>query len=229
MNVTDVSLNPTTLNFYAAEMTAQLTAVISPSNATNRKVTYASSDPSVATVSSNGLVTAKANGTAVITVRTDDGGKTATCLVTVSIPVTTEPTETTLPPEPTDSTVPPATTEPTEVTEPIESTEPAVPTETTVTVPDMPSDPTTVPMETIAPTTHPTEPEETIPAASSDHDPTQTGTSTAPDNRRETTSQKTATNPVPDDDKGSLTVMIAALVSGAGVVAISLILLRRFH
>lgn len=52
-------------------------------NATDRSVTWSSSDNAIATVDANGKVTAVAEGTATITVTTNDGGKTATCTVTV--------------------------------------------------------------------------------------------------------------------------------------------------
>ena len=64
--------------------TAQLTATVEPSDATNKKVTWSSSAPGVATVDARGNVTAVAEGTATITATTDDGGKTATCTVTVA-------------------------------------------------------------------------------------------------------------------------------------------------
>ena len=60
-----------------------LTATVSPSNATNKKVTWTSSNTKVATVTSAGVVKGVAKGTAVITVKTKDGSKTATCKVTV--------------------------------------------------------------------------------------------------------------------------------------------------
>ena len=59
-----------------------------PSNATNQNVTWSSDKPEVATVDANGKVTAKAAGTATITVTTEDGKKTATCTVTVEKPYT---------------------------------------------------------------------------------------------------------------------------------------------
>jgi len=64
--------------------TATLTAIINPSNATNPNVTWKSSNPNVATVSEMGVVTAIAPGTAIITVTTVDGNKTATCEVKVT-------------------------------------------------------------------------------------------------------------------------------------------------
>ena len=66
--------------------TQQLTATITPSVA-NPKITWVSSNPDVATVDENGLVTAKAIGTATITATTANGAE-ATCEVTVSTPVT---------------------------------------------------------------------------------------------------------------------------------------------
>ncbi len=63
--------------------TKKLTATVLPANATNKAVTWTSSDAKVATVS-NGTVTAVAPGEAVITVTTKDGEKTASCKVTVN-------------------------------------------------------------------------------------------------------------------------------------------------
>ncbi len=82
IDVTGVSLNETSTEI-ALESTITLTATIEPSNATNKKVTWSSSDDNIATVS-NGVVTAVALGTATITVTTADGGKTATCQVMVT-------------------------------------------------------------------------------------------------------------------------------------------------
>lgn len=62
---------------------SQLTAVISPTDATNQNVTWKSSDNTIATVSTSGLVAGVAAGTATITVTTEDGGLTDTCAVTV--------------------------------------------------------------------------------------------------------------------------------------------------
>ena len=83
--VTGVSLSPETLALDVGD-SATLTATVEPSNATNKNVTWASDNESVATVDVNGVVTAVGAGTATITVTTEDGGKTATCTVTVERP-----------------------------------------------------------------------------------------------------------------------------------------------
>ena len=73
--------------------TARLTATVLPENATNKNVTWSSRKPSIATVSSTGVVTAVAAGKADIVVTSADGGKTATCRVNVqeSTPPPAEP------------------------------------------------------------------------------------------------------------------------------------------
>ena len=81
--VTSVKLNATAKTLNVGK-TFQLAAWPQPSNATNKAVTWTSSNTTVATVSSTGLVTAKKKGTATITVKTADGGKTATCKITVN-------------------------------------------------------------------------------------------------------------------------------------------------
>lgn len=64
--------------------TLQLTAVITPEDATNKTVNWASSNPNVATVDENGLVTACSLGTTTITAVTTDGSNlSASCMVTV--------------------------------------------------------------------------------------------------------------------------------------------------
>ncbi|MBE6700396.1 MAG: CHAP domain-containing protein [Ruminococcaceae bacterium] len=84
-----ISVNSVTLNKNSVTLevgaTESLTATVKPSNATNKAVTWTSSNTSVASVS-NGVITAKAAGTATITVKTADGNKTATCTVTVKTP-----------------------------------------------------------------------------------------------------------------------------------------------
>ena len=80
--VTGVTVTPTAASLYVGDTTT-LTADVSPNNATNKNVTWTSSNGSVATVSAAGVVTAVAAGTATITVTTVDGSQTATCAVTV--------------------------------------------------------------------------------------------------------------------------------------------------
>ena len=84
VSVTGVKLDQTELSLYTGE-SKTLIATVQPSDATNKNVTWSSDKPEVATVE-NGKVTAKAAGTATITVTTEDGKKTATCTVTVTRP-----------------------------------------------------------------------------------------------------------------------------------------------
>lgn len=79
--VTGVKLDQTTLTLNAGE-SAQLTATVSPSNATNKLVTWGSNNSNVSV--SGGKVTAKTAGSAIVTVTTADGGYTAQCNVTVN-------------------------------------------------------------------------------------------------------------------------------------------------
>lgn len=86
--VTGVSLNASNITLTVLDGVAdtqQLTATIAPSNATNKNVTWTSSNTSVATVSNTGLVTAVGRGTTTITVTTADGGYQATCQVKVRL------------------------------------------------------------------------------------------------------------------------------------------------
>lgn len=87
--VTGVTLNTSNLVLSTdstfGDVTAQLTANVLPQNASNKNVTFVSSNPNVAAVnSSTGLVSAKAAGTAKITVTTADGKKTASADVKVN-------------------------------------------------------------------------------------------------------------------------------------------------
>ena len=83
--VSSVKLNKTEATLTEKGQTVQLTATVEPSTATNKNVTYTTDNKAVATVTSDGLVTAVANGTADITVTTEDGNRTAVCKVTVNI------------------------------------------------------------------------------------------------------------------------------------------------
>ena len=60
-----------------------LVATITPSTATNKNVTWTSSNEKVVTVSKEGIITAIEEGTTTITVTTEDGNKVAKCEVTV--------------------------------------------------------------------------------------------------------------------------------------------------
>lgn len=83
ISVTSVTLNKTSLSLVENE-TYTLTYTVKPSNASDKSVTWKSSNASVATVTNSGKVTAIKKGNAVITVKTNDGGYTAECDVTVS-------------------------------------------------------------------------------------------------------------------------------------------------
>lgn len=78
---TGVSLSSSSMTIKVGD-TSTLTATVSPSNASNKGVSWSSSNSSIATVSA-GTVTGVAPGTCTITVTTSDGGYTATCNVTV--------------------------------------------------------------------------------------------------------------------------------------------------
>lgn len=81
--VTGVELNPANLTLQVGDK-GNFVAKISPVDATNQNVTWSSSDTNIATVSSTGIITAKKEGTATITVTTEDGNHTATARVVVT-------------------------------------------------------------------------------------------------------------------------------------------------
>lgn len=83
--VAGVGLNTSRVEFNQVGDFYQLKADVKPADATNKSVIWTSSNLSVATVDNTGLVTALANGTTTITVKTVDGGYTANCTVTVDI------------------------------------------------------------------------------------------------------------------------------------------------
>jgi len=81
--VTGVTINPKTLSLTVGE-NSQATFTIAPSNATNKEVTFSSLNTSVATVTSDGLITAVSEGSTTIRVTTTDGNKTDDLSLTVS-------------------------------------------------------------------------------------------------------------------------------------------------
>lgn len=115
VSVTGVSLNKTSLTFKEGDSGEQLIATVQPENASNKNVSWSSSDEKVAKVDNKGFVTPVSQGTAIITVTTEDGGFTEQCTVTVNrrssggggggggSTVITTPTST---PEPTATPVP---------------------------------------------------------------------------------------------------------------------------
>ncbi|MEB8263077.1 Ig-like domain-containing protein [Mammaliicoccus sciuri] len=81
--VTGVAITPKTASIEVGG-TTKLESTVAPSTATNKSVSYKSSDEAIATVSSNGTVTGVSKGEATITVATQDGNKTDTATVTVN-------------------------------------------------------------------------------------------------------------------------------------------------
>lgn len=89
VSVTGISISKESLGLFV-DGSAQLTASVIPSNATEKSVIWSSNNASVATVSTSGLVRAISNGNATITVTSKDGGFKKTCSVTVQdMPVPT--------------------------------------------------------------------------------------------------------------------------------------------
>ena len=92
----DIPVTGVTLDKTSYEMTEgdefTLTATVNPENATNKNISWSSSNTSVATVE-NGKVKALKTGTATITVKTEDGGKVASCEVTVMHDKSKDPIE----------------------------------------------------------------------------------------------------------------------------------------
>jgi hypothetical protein len=89
VNVTGVTLNKSSLTL-ALGASEVLIATIQPIDATNQVLIWESSNPFVATVLGNGLVTALSPGETTVVVRTEDGNKTASCMVKVERPATKE-------------------------------------------------------------------------------------------------------------------------------------------
>ncbi len=82
IKVTGVTVNFTSRSIKVGE-TTEIEATVEPADATNKNVTWSTSDENVATVE-DGVITGVAAGNATITVTTEDGGFTADCEVTVS-------------------------------------------------------------------------------------------------------------------------------------------------
>ncbi len=85
--VTDLTLNAKSYTLVPGEA-AKLIATVIPSDATNQDVTWSSSNTDIATVDTNGIVTAKAAGIAVIVVTTMDGSISHSCAINVVNPIT---------------------------------------------------------------------------------------------------------------------------------------------
>ena len=83
VNVTGISVNPNSVILNKGD-NATITETVTPSNATNKNVSWTSSRPGVATVTNNGIITAVGGGTATISAVTEDGGKNASVSVTVA-------------------------------------------------------------------------------------------------------------------------------------------------
>lgn len=83
VHVSGVTLDRTTLTMKDGE-TAKLTATVQPANADNQSLSWASDNTAVATVAADGTVTAVKAGTATVTATAQDGGKKASCAVTVN-------------------------------------------------------------------------------------------------------------------------------------------------
>ena len=87
VKVNSVTINPSTVKLTSKGQTAQLSVSVLPNNAKNKSITWNSSNTNVATVSSDGFITALANGNTTITAAALDGsGKSGSCAVTVEIP-----------------------------------------------------------------------------------------------------------------------------------------------
>ena len=82
VHVSSVSLNETSLNLLTGDR-ATLTATVLPTNATDKTISWSSSNEDVATIK-NGKITAISAGQATITATTKDGGLTASCIVSVT-------------------------------------------------------------------------------------------------------------------------------------------------
>ena len=89
IEVESVSLSETKKEMQVGD-TDNLVVTINPSNATNKNVKWTSNNETIATVSSSGIITAVKEGTAIITVTSEDGDKTAKCEVKVKAKTNTD-------------------------------------------------------------------------------------------------------------------------------------------
>ena len=80
--VAEVKIDQTAVAFDTIGATTKVTAIVTPENATHKEVAWTTSNDKVATVASDGTITATGNGTATVTVTA--GGKSAAVTVTVS-------------------------------------------------------------------------------------------------------------------------------------------------
>lgn len=85
--VSGITLDQTEISLTPGE-SSKLTATVTPPDATDASVVWSSGDENVATVDNTGKVTAVGKGETIITATTTDQGLTATCKVTVTVPVT---------------------------------------------------------------------------------------------------------------------------------------------
>lgn len=90
IKVTGVTLDKSQISLKVGE-TVTLQATVSPSTATDKEVTFTSSDNKIATVDEKGVVTAISAGNTDITVTTSDGAKTAVASITIIEDAPTEP------------------------------------------------------------------------------------------------------------------------------------------
>ncbi len=115
------------INLAKEDKTAEISAVVSPENATNQSICYTSSDTETVTVDNNGIVTGVSEGQAVISVYALDSGKE---MAIVNVTVTNVPEE---PEEPSTSTQTPEETQPSTSTQTPEETQPSTSTQTPAT------------------------------------------------------------------------------------------------
>lgn len=83
IDVSSISLQTENISLFAGETYKLSSPTFTPTNATNKTYTWKNNNTSIATIATDGNVTAKEKGTTTITATTEDGGKTATCTVTV--------------------------------------------------------------------------------------------------------------------------------------------------